>query len=185
MKDKKKGPSYDYIAQVGKLIAALKDVRANAVLVGGMALVVRGSQRVTKDFDLLISECLRQNRELMQLFYTHGFELVSKLNAMGEVVRTVDNHRVAYAKLQKDKVQSIYFYHPKSGLRVDVLFDFPLKAEEVFKRAQRKKIQSFDFYIASIQDMVAMKEIAFENRQSAKDQQDLEFLRHLLKQDPS
>ncbi len=49
-----KGPS-SHLDVVGELFEALARLGLEPVLVGGMALVVLGSRRVTRDFDLLVA----------------------------------------------------------------------------------------------------------------------------------
>lgn len=166
-----------YLDVVGQIVEELEANNLEPVLVGGMALVILGSQRVTKDFDFLVSEEARKLEILMQIFYHHGLELVSKFNKQGEVIRTIDNKKVAHSRLQLDKPESAYFYNRKTGLRIDLLFDFPLNASEVAKKAKKKKIQSHVFSIASKNDLIRLKEIACQNRQLASDVQDLEFLK--------
>ncbi len=168
-----------YLDVVGQIIEKLEAHNLSPVLVGGMALVILGSQRVTKDFDFLISEEARNLEMLMQVFYHHGLELVSKINKQREVTRTIDNQKIAYSRLQLDKPDSAYFYNHKTGLRIDLLFDFPLTAIEVSKKAQKKKIRSHTFTIASKNDLIRLKEIAYQNRKLASDAQDLEFLNQI------
>jgi hypothetical protein len=164
---------------VGELIEDVMKLGHVPTLVGGMALALLDSNRVTKDFDFLIEEDARKNRELMKVFYRHGFELVSKLDERGNVVRTVDNPNVAHAKLNMDPPKSAYFFHRGLDLRIDLLFDFPIPARGVAQRAQGKTIKSHLFLIADKKDLITMKEMAVRDRKNPADLQDLEFLRSL------
>jgi len=134
---------------------------------------------VTRDFDFLIGEQARNNKELLRTFYEHGFELVTKLDKYGNVLRTLDNQTLAATRLRVDQPQSVYFYNHSLGLRVDLLFDFPLLAKDVRKRSTSKKIRSHAFHIAHKRDLIKMKEIAWKDRQLSTDLQDLDFLRKL------
>jgi hypothetical protein len=145
-------------------------------LVGGMALVVLGSPRVTKDFDFLVVEAARERKALIQTLYRHGFELASKTDEHGNIVRTIDSEDVAAARLRIDRPKAAYFYRRNLGLRVDLLFDFPIRAHEVRGRSTRKKIRSHVFHVAGREDLIRMKEIAAAERRVASDAQDLEFL---------
>jgi len=169
-----------FLNVVGEIINKLEDLKLTPVLVGGMALVILGSQRVTKDFDLLVCEEARNLKQLVEIFYFHELELVSKVNKLNEVTRTIDNSKIAYSRLQIDKPESAYFYNNKTGLRIDLLFDFPLPAIEIAKKAKKKKIRSYTFTIASIKDLIRLKEIAYKNRKLASDALDLEFLKKTL-----
>ena len=44
-----------HLERVGELSMALRELGLEPILVGGMALVVLGSRRVTRDFDFVIS----------------------------------------------------------------------------------------------------------------------------------
>jgi len=175
---KVRGRHADFIASVGELLNDLAPLHCDATLVGGMALVTLGSPRVTKDFDFLVVEEAREQKAVIEVFYRHGFELVSGTDEHGNVLRTIDNLAVASARLRMDRPQSAYFYNRGLGLRVDLLFDFPIGAREVRRRSTRKTIQSYVLHIASRRDLIRMKEIAAAARGLSSDLQDLEFLKH-------
>lgn len=142
-----------------------------------MALVTLGSPRVTRDFDFLVVEEARGQEALVQVFYRHGFQLASRTDDQGRIIRTIDSLRVAAARLRTDRPKSAYFHNARLGLRVDLLFDFPIDARGVRRRSTRKKIQSYSFHIASRRDLIRMKEIAAADRNASTDLQDLEFLK--------
>lgn len=167
----------DFIAAVGELLKDLAPFGYEPTLVGGMALVTLGSTRVTRDFDFLVVEAAREQHALLDVFYRHGFELVSRTDEHGNVVRTIDSREVAAARLRIDRPSTAYFFNRGLGLRVDLLFDFPLQAREVRRRSRRTTIQSYPFHIASRDDLLRMKEIAARDRSNPADLQDLEFLR--------
>src|SRR5262245_20451762 len=116
---------------VETLAEALESKGFEPVLVGGMALVILGSQRITEDYDFLVTTRGPRIRELVGIMYRHGLELITKLNPEGEVIRTVDNPRVAAAKVEAESPKSLFFIKPSSELRVDILLDFPMPAHEV------------------------------------------------------
>ncbi len=172
--------------QLRKVLALSEDLRKKGfqpVLVGGIALVILGSQRITKDFDFLVSFQGRSVDELVGVLYRHGFELVTKLNENGEVTRTVDDPRVAAIKLKSDLPKSLFFFDWKIRLKVDLLLDFPLPVGEIALRAIKVKIQSRSLRVASPEDLLRLKELAYSDRHSAADAQDLEFLRRLLQRE--
>jgi hypothetical protein len=167
----------DFIVAVGELLKDLAPSGYEPTLVGGMALVTLGSTRVTRDFDFLVVEAAREQHALLDVFYRHGLELVSRTDEHGNVVRTIDSREVAAARLRINRPSTAYFFNRGLGLRVDLLFDFPLQAREVRRRSRRTKIQSYPFHIASRDDLIRMKEIAARDRRNPADLQDLEFLR--------
>jgi hypothetical protein len=167
----------DLLGAVGELLDDLTRLGHAPTLVGGMALVVLGSPRVTRDFDFLVTEDAREQNDLIRTFYRRGFELASRVDEHGNIVRTIDSEEVASARLRIDRPRSAYFYRRDLSLRVDLLFDFPIPAHEVRSRSTRRKIRSHVFHIASREDLIRMKEIAAGERRVASDVQDLEFLR--------
>lgn len=174
-----KRKSKNIVDSIGTLLRDIMKIGHTPTLVGGMALALLESNRVTKDFDFLIDEEAIKEKELMTIFYRHGFELVSKLNDKGGVARTVDNPTVAHAKLNMDPPKSAYFFNADLDLRVDLLFDFPIPADGVAQRAHKKSIRSFVFYVADKQDLITMKEMAVKDRKNPTDLHDLEFLKNL------
>lgn len=171
----------DHLEQVLALVTELEKKGFQPVLIGGIALAILGSQRVTKDFDFLISRFDLAVEDLMDVFYKHGLELATKLNKQGEIIRTIDNPRVAAIKLKEDIPDSLFFFDWKTRLRIDLLLDFPLPAQEVALRAKKVKVRSHSLWIASQDDLIRLKEIAFADRKSPNDAQDLAFLKALRK----
>ena len=166
----------DHLQTVGEIVQGLRMLGLEPVLVGGMALVVLGSRRVTRDFDFVIAhprDCLAPT---VGLFYDRGFELVSRLNEMGEVISTIANRRVATIRLRVDAPASAYFFNVATGLRVDLLFDFPIAAAELAKHATRTKIRTHVFDIAAEQDLLRLKHIAKAARSAPGDAEDIAFL---------
>ena len=170
----------NHLEKVVALSDALEKKGFRHVLVGGIALVILGSQRVTKDFDFLVSLQDASVDDLVEVCYKHGLELVTKFNQQGEVLRTIENRRVASLKLKSDLPQSLFFFDWKTRLKVDLLLDFPLPAKDIASRSTKIKIKSRFLRVASPEDLLRLKQLAYKDRRSAADAQDLEFLNILL-----
>jgi hypothetical protein len=162
--------------KVGAVVKALNDLGFEPILVGGMALVLIGSRRVTVDFDFVIAHPGDRLQGLVDVFYDRGFELASRVNAAGEVTATIDNRRVAAIRLRLDAPASAYFYNPTTGLRIDLLFDFPIPAATLAEHATRTKVRAVVFRVASETDLLRLKRIAHARRLSPADAQDIAFL---------
>lgn len=108
-----------------------------------------GSRRVMRDFDLVIARPGERLARVIALLYDRGLELVSGLDEAGDVRSTISNRRVAIARLRLDAPASASFYDRKDGLRVDILFDFPLTAAELTENATQLRIRSHRFLVAS------------------------------------
>jgi hypothetical protein len=171
----------DNFETVGAVSEALSDIGLTPVLVGGMALVILGSRRVTHDFDFVIARPDHQLDEVVAILYSRGLELASRVNQAGDVVATIDNRRVAASRLRIDAPVSAYFFNPATRLRIDLLFDFPIPAAELMKTATTLKVRSQVLRLASEKNLLRLKHIARADRSLAADAQDIEFLEARLK----
>ena len=97
----------DHLQTVGEIVQDLRALGLQPVLVGGMALVVLGSRRVTRDFDFVIAHPGDRLASTIAVFYDRGLELVSRLNDMGDVASTIANRRVAAIRLRLDAPASV------------------------------------------------------------------------------
>ena len=166
----------DPLGTVGEIVDALHALRLDPVLVGGMALVVLGSRRVTRDFDFVIARPGERLASAIALLYDRGLELVSRLDEAGDVTSTISNRRAAIARLKLDAPASASFFDPKSGLRIDLLFDFPIPAATLARRATRTRIRTYLFHVASEPDLLRLKKIALAERSAPGDAVDIAFL---------
>ena len=166
----------DHLQAVGEIVRGLRDLGLEPVLVGGMALVVLGSRRVTRDFDFVIARPGDRLARTLDLFYTRGLELISRLNDIGEVISTIANRKVAAVRLRLDAPASAYFFNAETGLRVDLLFDFPIPAAKLAEQATRTKIRGHVFDVASEHDLLRLKRIAKTVRSAPGDAEDIAFL---------
>ena len=175
----------DLIEEVGGIVTELASLGLRPVLVGGMALVVLGSRRVTRDFDFVIAQPQERLQMLLDVFYDRGLELAARVNEEGDVTATIDNRRVAHARLTIDEPSSAFFQHPTTGLRIDLLFDFPVPASELAARAKRTKIRSHVFQVASAKDLLQLKSAAAKSRSMPGDSDDIAYLTRRLRTKPS
>ena len=166
-------PNLDH---VGDVVGALTKDGFQPVLVGGMALVILGSPRITRDFDFVIAAPGNRLTQLVEVFYARGFELVSRLNDDGLVTATIDNPQVAAIRIRLDGPDSVFFFHRRTRLRIDLLFDFPVTAAKLVEQAIPIKVRSHVFTVASEDDLLHLKQIARAGRNFAGDAADIEFL---------
>ena len=175
----------DHIEPVGQIVRDLRGLGLHPILVGGMALVILGSRRVTRDFDFLIEHPGDRLPAMIDALYNRGFELISRLDDAGTVTATIDNRAVASTRLRVDQPASAYFFQPSTRLRIDLLFDFPVPARTIAERVTRMKILGHVFDIASEDDLLRLKQIARSSRSVAGDADDIAFLESRLARKPS
>jgi hypothetical protein len=167
----------DHLDLVVGITEGLRRTGLDAVMVGGMALVVLGSRRVTRDFDFVIPAPGDRLHEVVAVMYGFGLALVSRLDDAGHVIATIDNERVANARLRIDRPVNATFHHTSSGLRVDLLFDFPVPAVDLVARATRLRLRNHHVLIASEEDLLMLKEVAAAAREAPGDAEDIAFLK--------
>jgi hypothetical protein len=169
------GPNH-YLDLAGEIVQGLRDLGLEPVLVGGMALVILGSHRVTRDFDFVVATPGDRLAATLDLLYDRGLQLASRLNDAGDIVTTIADRKVAAIRLRADKPASAFFYDSATQLRIDLLFDFPVPAAELSTRATRRKIRSHVFRVASEPDLLRLKKIARKARSAPGDAEDIMFL---------
>ena len=160
----------------GAIVDALTAVGFEPILVGGMALVTIGSRRVTRDFDFVVGAPGDRLADLIDVFYDRGLELAARVNHSGDITATIDNRKVAGVRLRLDAPSSAYLSHPKTGLRVDLLFDFPVPAAQLATRAIRVTVRSRALLVAAEADLLHLKRLARANRNRPGDAEDIAFL---------
>ena len=89
---------------------------------------------------------------------------------------TIANRSVAAARLRLDAPASAYFLDPDTGLRIDLLFDFPLPAATLARRATVVRVRSRAWRVASEEDLLRLKRLAQESRSAPGDAEDVAFL---------
>jgi len=166
----------DHLSRVAALVRSLRGLGLDPVLVGGMALVILGSRRVTRDFDFVVRHPGDRLAAMVDLFYDRGLELASRLDENGNVTATLDNRRVAAIRLRIDAPVSAYFYDARTGLRVDLLFDFPRPAADLAGQATRIKVGGVPLLVASEDDLLQLKRTAAADRTVPGDADDIAFL---------
>jgi hypothetical protein len=166
----------DQLEEVGEVVEQLRNLGLEPILVGGMALVILGSRRVTRDFDFVIASPEGRLEPLLDVFYARGMELASRVNASGDITATIGSRKVAAIRLRLDAPASAYFFNRATGLRIDLLFDFPIPAETLRQGATRKKVRSQVFRVASENDLLHLKKIAAAHRRVPSDAEDIAFL---------
>ncbi len=169
------GPA-DHIETVGRIAADLKAAGLAPVLVGGMALVLLGSRRVTRDFDFVIPQPGHLLAQLLDVMYDRGLELASRVDTQGDVTATITSRRIAAIRLRIDRPASAYFFNSRTGLRIDLLFDYPLPAAELAERGWSSTVRGHRLCIAAEEDLLGLKKLALADRSAPGDVVDVAFL---------
>ena len=95
---------------------------------------------------------------------------------MSSAERALSDLREGFVTRSPPRFEWDTFLNPKTGLRVDLLFDFPIPAAMLAEQATRTTIRSHVFEIASEPDLLRLKRIAGAARSAPGDAEDIAFL---------
>lgn len=161
-----------------ELFRSLNDADVRYVVVGGVAVVLHGHPRMTADIDLVVD-----------LAPAAAEAAIDALTAFGLKPRVpVDprafadpEQRQAWIEQRGMKVFSLY--DPADPLRsVDLFVEPPIPFADLWSRAKRVALPAGEVRVASIDDLITMKEIA-GRVQDSEDIRALEALRDEQEED--
>ncbi len=158
---------------------ALNDGGVRYVVVGGVAVVLHGHPRMTADIDLVVD-----------LDPDAATATIKTLTALGLRPRVpVDPEEFADTETRRrwidDRGMMVFnMYDPRDPLRsVDLFVESPIPFEELWSRAVLVELPAGPIRVASIGDMITMKQKAGRPQDSA-DIEALEALRDERRQEP-
>jgi len=126
------------------------------VLVGGLALNLRGVERATMDVDLAIA----LDRENISAMLDVAEELRLQPVAPMKLRDAADPETLA--RWRKEKGMVAFALRPSAGIGpvVDVLVDLRVPFESLLERSTSRRIDDVDVVVASIDDLIALKRAA-------------------------
>jgi len=155
-----------------ELFQSLNQAGVRYIVVGGLAVVLHGYPRLTADIDLVVD-----------LDPAAAGLAIDTLTAMGLVPRVpVDASAFAdpvqrQAWIDERGMKVFSLYDPTNPLRsVDLFVEPPIPFEELWSRAKLISLPGGDLRVASIDDLIKMKEMA-GRPQDSEDIKALETLR--------
>jgi len=165
----------EFHALIAAAVATLKAGGVEPILVGGVALNLHGSPRVTRDVDFVVNRDTAWENVLAAL-YKSGFCLITRLNDDGSARRFVREESIARLKVRAENPDSLFFWQPEERFRLDVLVDFPMPASEIRRRAAATEIAGVTVFVAAREDLKIMKARAIADRNKSGDREDYLFL---------
>lgn len=156
-----------------EILEGLYKSKVRYLIAGGLSVNLYGVPRVTQDIDIVIA----MDRE-------NVLKITSLLKELGYVPRLpVSPDDLANPDKVKDWIENknlkaFSFYHKNENYKViDIVLVHPLDFEKSFKNRTVKRAKDIDIYLASIDDVVKMKE--FSGR--TQDLSDIEMLNKVRK----
>ncbi len=160
-----------FVAVFETLFQALNDAGARYVVVGGVATVLHGYARLTVDVDLIVD-----------LEETEALKVIDALSDLGYEPRVpVQARDFADAKVRgswiREKNMKVFsLWDPRNPMRVvDLFVRHPIAFESLWARSEVVHLSTTTTRIASIDDLIRLKELAGRDQ----DLTDIEKLREI------
>ena len=138
------------IEALGALRAALLEVGAPHMLIGGTAVILRGVARVTDDVDATVWAEDVSIETLLAVFARHEIE--------GRIVDV--------AEFARDR-QVVLLRHRPSGTSIDVSLAWLPFEREALDRAETLDVEGVPIPVARVQDLIVYKAVAWRDRDRA------------------
>ena len=135
-----------------QILSQLHDRHVDFVIVGGVAAALHGGSRVTFDLDLVPS--------LVEESWQAAVDLLWSLGARPRIPESVDRIRDVeqVRRWQRDKgMLALSFRTPDGSTEVDLLVSESDQFTSLRERAAKVVIDQRTFFVASIDDLIAMK----------------------------
>ena len=143
------------------------------LIVGGLSVNLYGIPRVTQDIDIVIAMDKENVLKLTSLLKESGY--VPRLPVNPDDLANPDKVK---DWIENKNLKAFSFYHKNENYKViDIVLVHPLNFEKSFKNRTVKRAKDIDIYLASIDDVVKMKE--FSGR--PQDLSDIEMLNKVRK----
>jgi hypothetical protein len=153
------------------LFAVLAATRIRFVVVGGLAMLLQGVDRLTADADLVVDLAADELADAIRALTASGYRPLAPVDPLALL------DAATRADWQRSKGMTVFSFWDSTHTRptVDVLLESPVPFEELWGRADIIKIGSTDVRVAARDDLIRLKEISGRER----DQADIEALRRL------
>jgi len=155
------------------LFAILAAARVRFVLVGGLALVLHGLDRLTADVGLVIDLSAESARTTVQALAAAGYRPLAPVDPIS--LADPEQRR----EWQSARNMQVFSFWDSSNTRptVDIMLAPDVPFEELWNAASVMRIGDYEVHVASIDHLVRMKVAAGR----AQDLADVERLRAKLK----
>lgn len=138
------------------IFLALNEANARYVVVGGVAVVLHGHARLTADLDLAVDLSPAPARRVVDALGSLGLRPAAPVDPAGFA------HPPTRERWRLERGMLVFTMRdPDDPLRqVDLFVDEPIPFEELWSRAEIIQLEGIEVHVASIDDLIAMKEQA-------------------------
>lgn len=152
------GPDQPLVRALADLLAALEEAGAAHMIIGGLAVIARGVVRHTDDADAAVWAADVELPRLIDTLRKHGIE-----------------GRIDDVEAFAAQSQVLLLVHRSSAVPMDVSLAWLPFERDAIARAQTVSVGDVDIPMATAQDLIIYKAIAWRDR----DKQDIEALLRL------
>lgn len=156
-----------------EILEGLYNNKVRYLIVGGLSVNLYGVPRVTQDIDIVIAMDRKNVLKITSLLKELGY--VPRLPVSPDDLANPDKVK---DWTENKNLKAFSFYHKNENYKViDIVLVHPLDFEKSFKNRTVKRAKDIDIYLASMDDVVKMKE--FSGR--TQDLSDIEMLNKVRK----
>lgn len=156
-----------------EILKGLFKSRIRYLIVGGLSVNLYGVPRVTQDIDIIIAKDRENILKITSLL--KNLDYVPRLPVNPDDLANPDKVK---DWIENKNLKAFSFYHRKDNYKViDIVLVHPLDFDKAFKNRTAKKVNDIEIYLASIDDLIKMKE--FSGR--THDFSDIEMLKKVRK----
>ena len=156
-----------------EILEGLYKSKVRYLIAGGLSVNLYGVPRVTQDIDIVIA--MDRENVLKITFLLKELGYVTRLPVSPDDLANPDKVK---DWIENKNLKAFSFYHKNENYKVvDIVLVHPLDFEKSFKNRTVKRAKDIDIYLASIDDVVKMKE--FSGR--SQDLSDIEMLNKVRK----
>jgi hypothetical protein len=139
-----------------RILKMLYDCKIKYILVGGLAINLYGIPRTTIDVDIMIELNNDNILSLINCFKTNGFRFRQPIDEK----KLIDKEYRKQLKEEKNVIV-LTLENPNNPLEVlDFFIDNPIDFNKAYSRKKILKVDDFEIYIASIEDIIEIKKIS-------------------------
>jgi predicted nucleotidyltransferase len=138
------------------VLSTFEQANVKYVLVGGLAVVLHGVDRLTADIDLVVDLSPKEAAKAVEVLLASGFRPQAPVDA-----RLFADEAVRRRWQAESGMQVLSFWDPENRRpTVDLFADYPMNFEALFENSLRVPLAGLTVRVASIAHMIAIKRAA-------------------------
>ncbi|MBF0290142.1 MAG: nucleotidyl transferase AbiEii/AbiGii toxin family protein [SAR324 cluster bacterium] len=154
-----------------KVFKAFAEAELEYTVIGGIAVNLQGFARATADLDIVI---ILNDEELNKFIFT--VEQIGFIPRLPVNLKDLADSKKREEWIQQKSMKVFSVHNPKQIMEtIDVMIDVPVEIDDIFQRRIWMDYQDIQIPVASIPDLIALKECAGRER----DKIDIDALRKI------